>query len=70
MALSEATRRLAEAFGLRCALLPATDDPLRTFVETPAGTFSFQEWFVARGHRDEVDAVHYTGAGEARAAPA
>ena len=65
--LSEATARLARAFGLECALLPATDDPLRTFVETPAGTFPFQTWFVARGHRDEVDAVHYTGAPEARA---
>jgi LPPG:FO 2-phospho-L-lactate transferase len=67
--LSAATARLAEGLGLRCALLPATDDPLRTFVETPAGTFSFQEWFVARGHRDEVDALHYTGSSEARAAP-
>ncbi len=67
--LSEITRRLATALGLRTALLPATDDPLRTFVETPAGTFPFQEWFVARGHRDEVDALHYTGAAEAEAAP-
>jgi LPPG:FO 2-phospho-L-lactate transferase len=67
--LSEATARLASGLGLRCALIPATDDPLRTFVETPAGTFPFQEWFVARGHRDEVDAVHYTGARTARAAP-
>jgi LPPG:FO 2-phospho-L-lactate transferase len=67
--LSEATARLAAAAGLRCALLPATDGPLRTFVETPAGTFSFQEWFVARAHRDEVDAVHYAGAPEATAAP-
>jgi LPPG:FO 2-phospho-L-lactate transferase len=67
--LSEATARLATALGLRCKLLPATDDPLRTFVETPAGTFPFQEWFVARGHRDEVDALHYTGASQARPAP-
>jgi LPPG:FO 2-phospho-L-lactate transferase len=67
--LSAATARLAEALGLRCRLLPATDDPLRTFVETPAGTFPFQTWFVARGHRDEVDAVHYAGAPEARPAP-
>ena len=36
---------------------------------TPAGTFPFQEWFVGRGHRDEVDAVVYEGAEEARAAP-
>ena len=66
--LSTVTARLAQALGLRCRLLPATDDPLRTFVETPAGTFPFQTWFVARGHRDEVDAVHYAGAPEARAA--
>jgi len=67
--LSEATGRLADAFGLRCELMPATDDPLRTFIETPAGTFPFQTWFVARSHRDEVDAVHYAGAPEARPAP-
>lgn len=67
--LSEATSRVAAALGLRCTLLPATDDPLRTFIETPAGTFPFQEWFVARGHRDQVDAVHYAGAPEAQAAP-
>jgi LPPG:FO 2-phospho-L-lactate transferase len=67
--LSEVTARLASQLGLRCALIPATDDPLRTFVETPAGTFPFQTWFVDRGHRDEVDAVDYAGAPEAVAAP-
>jgi LPPG:FO 2-phospho-L-lactate transferase len=67
--LSEATSRLVTAFGLRSSLLPATNDPLRTFLETPAGTFPFQTWFVERGHRDEVDAVHYAGAPDARPAP-
>jgi LPPG:FO 2-phospho-L-lactate transferase len=67
--LSEATERLAHALGLEPALLPATDEPVRTFLETPAGTFPFQTWFVARGHQDEVDAVHYAGAPEATAAP-
>jgi LPPG:FO 2-phospho-L-lactate transferase len=67
--LSEATHRLARAFGLEARLLPATDDPVRTFLETPAGTFPFQTWFVARGHRDEVDAVHYAGAPDAKPAP-
>ena len=42
---------------------------MRTFIETEAGTFPFQTWFVARGHRDEADAVHYAGAPEATAAP-
>jgi LPPG:FO 2-phospho-L-lactate transferase len=67
--LSAVTARITQALGLAAVLLPSTDDPLRTFVETPAGTFPFQTWFVARGHRDEVDAVHYAGAPEAQAAP-
>jgi LPPG:FO 2-phospho-L-lactate transferase len=67
--LSAVTDRIARALGLTCSLLPASDDPVRTFVETPAGTFPFQTWFVARGHRDDVDAVHYAGAPDARAAP-
>jgi LPPG:FO 2-phospho-L-lactate transferase len=69
VSLSEVTERIAHALGLRASLLPATDDPLRTFLETPAGTFPFQTWFVARGHRDEVDAVYFAGAPEAAAAP-
>jgi LPPG:FO 2-phospho-L-lactate transferase len=67
--LSQATEQIAHAVGLGAALLPATDDPLRTFVETPAGTFPFQTWFVGRGHRDDVDAVHYAGAPDASPAP-
>ena len=41
--LSEVTARLAPRSASACALLPATDDPLRTFLETPAGTFPFQD---------------------------
>ena len=67
--LSSATRELALAFGLRPALLPATDERLRTWLETPAGAFPFQEWFVGRQHRDEVDGVRFEGAEEARPAP-
>ena len=67
--LSAVTARLAEALGVAVRLLPATDDRLRTWLETPAGTFPFQEWFVARGHRDEVDAVRFEGEEAARPAP-
>jgi LPPG:FO 2-phospho-L-lactate transferase len=67
--LSAVTARLAYALGVEPTILPATDDPLRTWVETPAGSFPFQEWFVARGHRDEVDGVRFEGADDARAAP-
>jgi LPPG:FO 2-phospho-L-lactate transferase len=67
--LSAVTGRLARALGVDATLLPATDDLLRTWVATPAGEFSFQEWFVRRGHRDEVDGIRFEGAERARAAP-
>jgi LPPG:FO 2-phospho-L-lactate transferase len=60
--LSVVTERLCAAAGLATRIVPATDDRLRTHVVTPAGTFPFQEWFVARGHRDEVDEVVVEGA--------
>jgi LPPG:FO 2-phospho-L-lactate transferase len=67
--LSAVTARLTESLGVAVRLLPATDDRLRTWLETPAGAFPFQEWFVARGHRDEVDAVRFEGEEAARPAP-
>jgi LPPG:FO 2-phospho-L-lactate transferase len=67
--LSAVTARLAAAFGVNARLVPATDDALRTWIVTAAGTFPFQEWFVARGHRDDVDGLRFEGAGAATAAP-
>jgi LPPG:FO 2-phospho-L-lactate transferase len=65
--LSAITARFASALGVEATLLPATDDELRTMVETPAGEFAFQEWYVGRAHADEVTGVRY--AGTARPAP-
>jgi LPPG:FO 2-phospho-L-lactate transferase len=67
--LSAVTERIARAVGLELALLPATDDRLRTRIRTPSGEFEFQEWFVARGHTDRVDEVVYDGAADASPAP-
>jgi LPPG:FO 2-phospho-L-lactate transferase len=67
--LSAVTARLTAALGVETRLLPATDDRLRTWIATPAGSFAFQEWFVARGHRDEVDAVRFEGERTAGPAP-
>lgn len=69
VSLSEATRRLAESLGVGVRLLPASDEPVRTFLTTPAGELDFQTWFVARRHADEVLAVRYEGAAGARPAP-
>jgi len=65
--LSTVTSRIVNALGIEARVLPATNDRLRTWLVTPAGEFPFQEWFVARGHRDEVDAVRFEG--EAGPAP-
>ncbi len=67
--LSVVTARAAAALGVATRLLPATDDRLRTWIDTPAGSFPFQEWFVARQHRDEVDGVRFEGAETAAPAP-
>jgi LPPG:FO 2-phospho-L-lactate transferase len=67
--LSAVTARLAESLGIETQLIPATDDRLRTWITTPAGEFTFQKWFVARGHRDEVDALRFEGADAAAPAP-
>ena len=55
--------------GSPCRLLPATDDRLRTLVETDLGELDFQTWFVGRRHADAVRGVRYEGAESAVAAP-
>lgn len=70
-ALHEITASLAEMLGVRSTVLPATNDRLRTEVRTAGegGWMPFQEYFVLRGHRDEVSELRFAGAGDARAAP-
>jgi LPPG:FO 2-phospho-L-lactate transferase len=67
--LSEATRVVATAYGLRLNLLPASDDRIRTVVETDSGSLAFQEYFVKRRTQDEVRAVRFEGAAQATPAP-
>jgi LPPG:FO 2-phospho-L-lactate transferase len=63
------TARLAEAMGLRAALLPATDDRLRTMITIPDGEVDFQTYYVRRGHADPVSRIRFDGAASARPAP-
>ena len=67
--LSAITERFARALGIAARILPATDDRLRTWVETDEGELPFQDWFVHRRHEPEVLGVRYEGAETARAAP-
>ncbi|MDQ3671306.1 MAG: 2-phospho-L-lactate transferase [Actinomycetota bacterium] len=67
--LSEVTARLADRAAVRSRILPASDDRLRTHVYTAAGEFQFQKWFVERAHEDDVEAVRYENAENAKPAP-
>ena len=68
--LSAVTARLSAALRIETTILPATDGRLRTWLDTPNGSFPFQHWFVLRAHRDPVDRVRFEGASDARPAPA
>ncbi len=67
--LSSITTTIARSFGLESSVLPVTDDRVRTMVRTEAGWLSFQEYFVARRHQDEVLELRFEGAETARPAP-
>jgi LPPG:FO 2-phospho-L-lactate transferase len=67
--LSAITQRFARALGIAAQILPATDDRLRTWIQTDDGELPFQEWFVRRRHEPEVIGVRFEGADSARAAP-
>jgi LPPG:FO 2-phospho-L-lactate transferase len=67
--LSDATRSIAGAFGLRLRLLPVSDDRIRTLVDTDHGTLAFQAYFVQRRTADDVLAVRFDGIDTAVPAP-
>ena len=67
--LSTVTQKLAEGLEVGVRLLPATDDRLRTKIQTADGELDFQEWFVRRRHADRVDGVRFEGTEESRPAP-
>src|SRR5215204_4742831 len=61
MTLTEVTVGLSRALGVESTVLPMSDDPVSTVLETPEGRLEFQEYFVRRGQRDEVLAVELRG---------
>ena len=64
--LTDATAGMARALGIRARILPASDDPYRTLIETDAGTLPFQDYFVRLRQEPEVRGVRSEGADHAR----
>lgn len=67
--LSKVTRTIAESFGVTVSVIPASDDPVRTMVNTDAGWLTFQEYFVDRRHEDAVRELRFDGATTALPSP-
>jgi len=67
--LSDITREITAALGVRSRIVPMSDDRVRTRICTPTGELEFQEYFVKRRARDKVISVRFEGASEATPAP-
>ncbi|MDA4127018.1 MAG: 2-phospho-L-lactate transferase [Thaumarchaeota archaeon] len=65
MTLTAVTDRLRKSFGVKCELLPATDQNLETRIDTPLGDMHLQEFWVREKGEPEVTGVHYRGASRA-----
>ncbi len=68
--LTDVTAAAAAALGIESHVLPATDDRLRSLVDTDAGTLDFQEYFVGRRTEPQVHGVRLDGIATATATPA
>ena len=60
------TAHLARRLGVTARILPMTDAPVRTVVESDAGTLAFQDYFVREQCRPAVRSLRYEGAAAAR----
>ncbi len=62
------TREISAALGVKSAIVPMSDDPVRTMVETGAGLLEFQDYFVRRRARDAVREVRFHDSEKAKPA--
>lgn len=69
VALSAVTRELAGRLGIRHALIPMSDAPVRTRVLTARGELAFQDYFVRDQCRPRVRGFRFAGSRKAQPAP-
>lgn len=70
LTLSETVDRLRRALGIAARIAPATDQPLRTVLDTSAGEIGFQDYFVRRRCAPALRGIRHDGADAARLGPA
>ncbi|MEZ5856730.1 MAG: 2-phospho-L-lactate transferase [Hyphomicrobiaceae bacterium] len=67
--LSEVAAHLRLKLGIGPAVVPMSDEPVATMVDTDEGMLAFQNYFVGRRCEPRVKTITFTGAGAARPAP-
>ena len=68
-ALSVITEHLRSHLGIQSTVLPMSDQPVRTQVETSEGMLPFQQYFVKRQCEPAVRGFHFDGARDAMPPP-
>ncbi len=68
--LSAIMRDLAARLGVKCAMVPMSDDSVRTVVMTTTGELAFQDWFVRLRCEPIVRSLAFAGVKSARPHPA
>jgi LPPG:FO 2-phospho-L-lactate transferase len=68
-ALTQITRDFCKAWGVKYTILPMSDQPVRTIVETEDGDLAFQEYFVHRRCEPRVRGFRFDGVDKAEPAP-
>jgi LPPG:FO 2-phospho-L-lactate transferase len=61
--------RVRRALGLTLEIIPMSNDPVATYIETPAGAMHFQNYLVQRRAQDAVLGVQFRGIADARPTP-
>ena len=64
--LSKITHDLATRFGIKHAIFPMSDTPVRTRVKTKSGELAFQDYFVRQRCKPRVTGFRFAGARKAR----
>jgi LPPG:FO 2-phospho-L-lactate transferase len=67
--LSVIMKDFCRAWNVGCQVLPMSNDPVATMIESDEGLLEFQHYFVRRQCKPVVHELHYSGAVEASAAP-
>lgn len=66
LTLTAATERIRTSLGVRCPVLPASDQEVETRIATPSGEMHLQEFWVREGGAPRVRGVRYRGASRAK----